>query len=83
MRMFKCDICGTPFVYFNKKQCNYISFRNIDLDYCEKQLSPEPIGLFNSYDENCYSASYDICPSCFDKIRDFLWSLSDRKVSEK
>ena len=83
MRMFKCDICGTPFVYSNKQQCNYISFRNIDLDHHQNQLTSKSIGLFNSYDKKYPSATYEICPSCFDKIRDFLWSLSDRKVSEK
>lgn len=74
MKTFKCDLCGTA---FGNKHTSHIKFYNRYAD----SLYLTPAGykeLKMPNGRNVDMCEYDICPDCFNVLRDTLWSLCSK-----
>lgn len=71
MKTFKCDLCGAV---FENKCASHIRFYN----RYEDSLYLTPAGyheLTLPDGRNIDTCEYDMCPNCFNVLRDILWSL--------
>ena len=85
MKIFRCDICLSPFEPKGNEKINTVEFMYSDIDdsdYNSKiKFSDVDVRMPTSCSGlNCF---YHICPKCVNVLRDTIWSLRNKYASEE
>ena len=78
MKTFKCDLCGAV---FGDKCTSHIKFYNRYTNSLYLTPAPDCHKLKMPNVQDTDMCEYDICPNCFDVLRNTLWSLRGKVLT--